>query len=90
MSTMPFFPCILCVAGKEMNFRVECDVSNMNRRRVPYHTRLKSNFDRLLSIIFFITQIHRVRFVTVNGEASRVKPSKKKILNKSWKKNVGK
>ena len=52
---------------------------------VPYHTRLKSNFDRLLYIIFFIKQIHRVRFVSVNGRASRVKPSK----NKFWKK-VGK
>ena len=61
----------------------------MNRRRVFYHTRLKSNFDRLLYIIFFITQIHRVRFVSVNGEASRVKPSKKK-LKKSWKKNFEK
>ena len=34
-----------------------------------------------LYIIFFITQIHRVRFVSVNGRASRVKPSK----NKFWK-----
>ena len=78
---------------------VECDVSSMNRRRVPYHTRLKSNPNRLLYIIFFITQIHRVRFVSVNGEASRVKPSKnkfkkkfvKKILSKKfWGKKYGK
>ena len=34
-----------------------------------------------LYIIFFITQIHRVRFVSVNARASRVKPSK----NKFWK-----
>ena len=34
---------------------------------------------------FFITQIHRARFVSVNGRASRVKPSR----NKFWKK-VGK
>ena len=39
--------------------------------------------------IFFITQIHRVRFVSVNEEASRVKPSKKKF-EKSWKKNFEK
>ena len=32
-----------------------------------------------LYIIFFITQIHRVRFVSVNGRASRVKPSKNKF-----------
>ena len=52
-----------------------------------------------LYIIFFITQIHRVRFVSVNGRASRVKLSKnkfwkevgKKILEKKFcKKNVGK
>ena len=36
----------------------------------------------MLYILFFITQIHRVRFVSVNGRASRVKPSK----NKFWKK----
>ena len=32
--------------------------------------------------MFFITQIHRVHFVSVHGEASRVKSSKKKF----WKK----
>ena len=57
------------------------------------YSRLKSNFDRLL-LIFFITQIHRVRFVSVNGEASRVKPSKKnlktKMEKKCWKKNFEK
>ena len=41
-------------------FHVEYDVSSINRRTVPYHTRLKSNFDRLLYIIFFITQILNV------------------------------
>ena len=51
---------------------------------LTHHTRRKSNFDRLLYIIFFITQIHRVRFVSVNGEASRVKPSKKKILEQKF------
>ena len=60
-------------------FHVECDVSSINRRRIPYYTRLKSNFDRLLYIIFFITQIHTVCLVSINGEASRVRPSKKKI-----------
>ena len=35
-----------------------------------HHTRRKFNFDRLLYIIFFTTQIHRVRFFAVNGEAS--------------------
>ena len=60
--------------GRNWTLRVECDVSSMNRRRIPYHTRLKSNFNRLLQIIFFITQIHRLRFVSVNGEASREKP----------------
>ena len=49
----------------------------MNQRRVPYHTRLKSNFDGLLYIIFFITHIHRVRFVSVNRVTSRVKAGKK-------------
>ena len=49
------------------------------------HTRLKFNFYRLL-IIFLITQIHRVRFVSVNGEASRVKRSKKKFSKKLGKK----
>ena len=44
--------------------------------------RLKSTFDRSLYIIFFITQIHTVRFVSVNGEASRVKPSKKSFGRK--------
>ena len=61
---------------------------------VSYHTRLKSNFDRLLYIIFFITQIHRVRFDSVNGRASRVKPSKnkfwKKVGKKFWKKMLEK
>ena len=81
--------------GRNSTFHVECDVSSMNRRRVPYHTRLKANFDRLL-IIFFITQIHKVRFVSVNEETSRVKTSKKKnfweknLEKKCLKKNVGK
>ena len=68
-------------------FHVECDVSSINRRRVPYDTRLKSNFDRLLYIIFFITHIHTVCLVSINGEASRVRPSKrKKFEKKKWKK----
>ena len=69
-------------------------MSSMNRKRVPYHTRLKSNFDRLLYIIFFITQIHAVRFVSVKGETSRVKPSKtrfeKKLEKNFWKKKIEK
>ena len=76
--------------GRNWTFHVECYVSSMDRKRVPYNTRLKSNFDRLLYIIFFITQIHTDRFVSVNREASRVKPSKKKfwkeVENKFWKK----
>ena len=72
--------------GRNWTFHVECDVSSINRRRVPYHTRLKSNFDRLLYIIFFITPIHNVRFFSVNGEASRVKTSKKKFWEKVGKK----
>ena len=68
--------------GLDFSRRVWCE---------QYETRLKSNFDRLL-IIFFITQIHRVRFVSLNGEASRVKPSKKnfekKILEKKLEKKV--
>ena len=55
-------------------------MSSINRKRVPYHRKLKSNFDRLLYIIFFIKQIHRV--FSVNGEASRIKRSKKKMLQK--------
>ena len=42
-------------------------------------------------IIFFVTQIHRVRFVSVIGRASRVKPSKnkfwKEVEKKFWEKN---
>ena len=82
---------ILCVAGKKLNLsrRVWCEQYEPKKS----HTRLKSNFDRLL-IIFFITQIHRVRFVSVNGEASRVKASKKKfwkkVGKKIWEKNLGK
>ena len=67
-------------------FHVECVVSSINRRRVPYHTRLKSNFDRLLYIIFFITQIHTVCLVSIDGEASRVRPTKKKFWKKVRKK----
>ena len=63
-------------------FHVGCDVSSINRRRVPYHTRLKSNFDRLLYIIFFITQINTVCLVSINGEVSRVRLSKKKKIGK--------
>ena len=79
---------ILCVARKKLNFsrRVWCEQYEPKNS----HTRLKSNFDRFL-IIFFITRIHRVRFGSVNGEASRVKPSKKNFLkkilgSKIWKK----
>ena len=47
-----------------------------------------------LYIIFFITHIHRVRFDSVNGRASRIKPSKNKFWNEVGKKflekNVGK
>ena len=64
-------------------------MSSMNRRKVPYHTRLKSNFDRLMYIIFFITQIHRVRFVSVNEETARVRPSKTKKIEKKLEKNFG-
>ena len=79
--------------GRNWTFHVECDVSSINRRSVPYHTRLKSNFDRLLYIIFFITQIHTVCFVSMNGKAKRVKPSKKKLSKKGlpkkfWKNKV--
>ena len=80
--------------GRNWTFYIECDVSSMNRIRVPYHTRLKSNFDRLLYIIFFITQTHTVRFVSVNGEALRVKLSinfDKQILEKKfWETSFGK
>ena len=80
--------------GRNWTFHVECDVSSINRRRVSYHTRLKSNFDRLLYIIFFITQIHTVWLVSINGEATRVRLSKinflKKLEKKCWKKKFGK
>ena len=70
-------------------FHVECDVSSINRRRwVPYHMRLKSNFDRLLYIIFFIKQIHTVCLVSISGEASRVRPKKKKKLGKNFGKKI--
>ena len=69
---------------------IELFTSSVIWTKVHYHTRLKSNFERLLSIIIFITQIHRVRFVSVNGKASRVKPSKEKFLKKVKKKILGK
>ena len=72
----------ILVLQLSLAFHVECDVSSINRRRVPYHTRLKSNFDRLLYIIFFITQIHTVCLVSINGKASRVRPSKKNYEKK--------
>ena len=64
--------------GKELNFsrRVWCEQYEPKKS----HTRLKSNFDRLL-IIFLVTQLHRVRFVSVNGGASR---PQKKIPNEFW------
>ena len=71
-------------------FHVECDVSSINRRRVPYHTRLKSNFDRLLYIIFFITQIQTVCLVSINGEASDSKALKKKNCEKKLEQIFGK
>ena len=82
---------------RNWNFHVECDVSSINRRFIrerPYQTRLKPNFDRLLYIIFFITQIHTVCLVSINGEASRVRLQinffflklEKKILKKKLKK----
>ena len=43
-----------------------------------------------LYIIFFITQIHRVCFVFVNGRASRVKPSKNKFGKEVGKKCLAK
>ena len=71
--------------GRNWTFHAECDVSSINRGSTLSHG-LKSSFVRLLYIIFFITQIHRVRFACVNGRASKVKPSK----NESWKKNFRK
>ena len=38
---------------------------------LTHHTKRKFNFDRLLYIKLFMTYIHRVRFVSINGEASR-------------------
>ena len=38
---------------------------------LTHHTRRKFSFDRLLYIIFFMTHIHRVRFVSVNRKALR-------------------
>ena len=49
---------------------------------LTHHTRRKYNFDRLLCIVFFITQI---RFISVNEEASRVKFGKKFWKKKFWK-----
>ena len=61
---------ILCGVGKKLNFsrRVWCE--QYEPKKSTHHTRRKFNFDRLLYIIFFMTQIHRVRFASVNGEAS--------------------
>ena len=61
-------------------------MGKLKNKKLPYHTRLKSNFNRLLYIIFFITQIHTVCLVSISGEASIVRPSKKKI----WEKKIEK
>ena len=61
-------------------------MGKLKNKKLPYHTRLKSNFNRLLYIIFFITQIHTVCLVSISGEASIVRPSKKKFCEKKLKK----
>ena len=57
----------------------------MNQKRVPYHTKLKSNFNRLLYIIFFITQdtYSPFRLCKRGGIESKA------LKNKFWK-EVGK
>ena len=71
--------------GSNWTFHVECDVSSMNQKRVPYHTKLKSNFNRLLYIIFFITQdtYSPFRLCKRGGIESKA------LKNKFWK-EVGK
>ena len=75
-------------------FHFECDVSSINRRRVPYHTRLKSNFDRLLYIMFFITQMHSLFSLYKRGgiesKAFKKKIFEKKLEKNFWKKNFEK
>ena len=53
-------------------------MNSINRRYITQ--------DYLLYIIFFITQIHTVCLVSINGEASRVKSSKKNVEKKLEKK----
>ena len=62
------------------------DFSGRGRSRVLVSWRLTRDIG--LYIIFFITQIHRVCFVSVNGRASRVKPSKNKFRKEVFKKKT--
>ena len=83
---------IVALRGRNWTFHVECDVSSINRRRVPHHTRLKSNFDRLLYIIFLF---HHILFSLYKREGIESKAFKKQNFEKKldknfWKKNVEK
>ena len=80
-------------------FHVECDVSSINRRRVPYHTRLKSNFEPLtvyhicnntdtysLFSLYKRGAFKKKKFWTKVGK----KFNKKKFGKKCWNRNYGK
>ena len=53
------------------------------KRALPHETKVQ--FRPLAVYHIFITQIHTVCLVSMNGEGSRVRPSKKKNFEKSWK-----
>ena len=77
--------------GRNWTFHVKCDVSSMSRGKVPYASHETKVQFRSLAVyhIFHNTDTWRVRFVSVNGEASRVKLSIKKKF-KCWKNNFEK
>ena len=60
----------------------------MNKKRVPYHTRLKSNFDRLLYIIFFFHNTDTYSPCCLcEREGFESKALKKKSFEKKFEKN---
>ena len=78
--------------GRNYTFHVESDVSSISRRRVLYTSHeTKVQFRPLAAYhIFHNTDTWKVRCVTVNGEASRVRPLEEKNRNKNKFKKFGK
>ena len=78
--------------GRNWTFHVECDVSSINRRRVPYHSRLF----RPLAVyhIFHNTDTYSLFSLYKRGgiesKAFKNKNFEKKSAKNVWKKNFGK